>query len=316
MVNKIKIFVLFFFGVSFLLNAQTITVEASTDTTDYLIGDYINYQLVISYNKNYRIIKPVLKDKLGTLEIIKEGNVDVSENGSKVTEVYHYILAGYDSAKINIPPIKIEYRVNNNSDVQSITSNPVPITIHTLNVNPKADIKDVKQPLRIPVNWLIYLLIAVIILIILLIAYYIYSKKKKQTEPEQVVKKVEISPYRQTLNALAELEEKKLWQKGEIKQYHSELTGIIRKYFEYRYNFNALEMTSSEIMKVLDRVMDNQQLIDTAKEFFRNADLVKFAKFVPMPSINEEMMKQAYTIVKRTRPAEHYEENYEGANVQ
>jgi hypothetical protein len=32
--------------------------------------------------------------------------------------------------------------------------------------------------------------------------------------------------------------------------------------------------------------------------------MVKFAKFVPMPTVNEEMMKQAYNIVNKTKQDE------------
>ena len=35
-------------------------------------------------------------------------------------------------------------------------------------------------------------------------------------------------------------------------------------------------------------------------DFLTNADLVKFAKFQPLGSVNEEMMKQARNIVQTT----------------
>jgi hypothetical protein len=47
--------------------------------------------------------------------------------------------------------------------------------------------------------------------------------------------------------------------------------------------------------------MDNQKLIDITGRFLENADLVKFAKFKPLPSVNDEMLKQAYEIVNRTK---------------
>ncbi len=64
-------------------------------------------------------------------------------------------------------------------------------------------------------------------------------------------------------------------------------------------------MTTAQSMQVLNRVMDNQKLIDTTQKFLENADMVKFAKFVPLPSVNEEMMKQAYDIVKKTKVDDH-----------
>ena len=38
------------------------------------------------------------------------------------------------------------------------------------------------------------------------------------------------------------------------------------------------------------------------EDFLTNADLVKFAKYKPIATVNEEMMKQAYLIVEKTIP--------------
>lgn len=317
MVKKIFIYILVFISVSLNIQAQSLTVQAETDTTDYLVGDYIHYKLILTYGSNYKVNVPPLKDKLGSLELISEAPVEKSEDDSRITEIHEYILAGYDSSSINIPPIKIEYIVGNSNNTQYLESNTVHINVHTLRVNPSSDIKDVREPLRIALGWVFYFILGLIILLILLAAYYFYNKyKRKNTGEVEVVKTVQLSPGKIALKALDELNEKKLWQKGNVKEFHSEITGIIRKYFEDRYNFRALEMTSEEIMQVLDRVMDNQQLIDITREFLSNADLVKFAKFVPMPSVNEEMMKEAYKIVSRTKMPEREEEMLEGANVQ
>ena len=96
------------------------------------------------------------------------------------------------------------------------------------------------------------------------------------------------------------LEEKKLWQQNLVKEYHSEITEIIRQYFNNRFNVSALELTTSELLYELEHVPDAEKILGTTTGFLNNADLVKFAKFVPMSIVNEEMMKQAYDIVYST----------------
>ena len=145
-------------------------------------------------------------------------------------------------------------------------------------------------------------MLIVILLILASIAYFVYTKFKKPVEEVRIIKKAPPTPIHiLALRALDKLDEKKLWQQGKVKEYHSELTTIIRKYFEDRYNFNSLEMTTAQSIIVLNRVMDNQKLIDITSKFLENADLVKFAKFKPLPSVNDEMLKQAYEIVNRTK---------------
>ncbi|MFI5238050.1 MAG: hypothetical protein ACHQLA_08935, partial [Ignavibacteriales bacterium] len=91
-----------------------------------------------------------------------------------------------------------------------------------------------------------------------------------------------------------------LWQKGMVKEYHSKITGIVRGYFEERFNLPALELTTSEQMQQLNKVSSAESILIITNEFLNNADLVKFAKFQPLPSVNETMMKQAKEIVTQT----------------
>ena len=48
-----------------------------------------------------------------------------------------------------------------------------------------------------------------------------------------------------------ELEKAKIWQGGNIKKYHTELSEIIRRYTEMRFKVIALELTTDEIIENL-----------------------------------------------------------------
>lgn len=285
------------------LFSQNINVTANTDTSDYLVGDYIYFTIKAEYDEEIRISPPVLTDKLGQLEVIKV--LPVSFKKDQNAQQFNYIIAGYDSARIVIPPIPITYFIGNSSEPQTIETNEVVVFIHTLQVNLGEEIKDIKAPLRIALDWLFWLVLFLIIILFALVAYYLLKKFRKPAEEVGIIRRTPPTPiYVQALKALDQLKEKKLWQHGKVKEYHSELTGIIRKYFEDRYNFNSLEMTTAQQMLVLNRVMDNQKLIDVTGEFLSNADMVKFAKFIPLPSVNEEMLNQAYDIIQKTKKEE------------
>jgi hypothetical protein len=55
-------------------------------------------------------------------------------------------------------------------------------------------------------------------------------------------------------------------------------------------------------MQQLKKVPSAENISSITNEFLNNADLVKFAKFIPLPSVNEAMMKQAKEIVNSTIP--------------
>lgn len=297
-----------------LLNAalfgQDIRVKSSTDTTTYKVGDYINYTLRIEYNKNIGIIPPLIKDSLRVADIIKlDTAVTKEENGRMVTTI-HAVLSKYDSAVVNIPPIAIKYRTLQNPDeklfpndstLKTILSYPVTVLVHTLQVNPQAEIKDVKDPVKVPLNWLLILMWVVIASVVLGTALLLWlwfkkTKEKKVTAPPEIILPAHVV----ALSALNDLDKKQLWQKGMVKEYHSEITEIIRAYFERKFDLRALELTTTEVNLQLKEKPEAAGIINITNDFLNNADLVKFAKFKPENSVNEEMMKQALDIVNRT----------------
>jgi uncharacterized protein YpmB len=308
------VFAVFFLLTSFSF-AQSVTALASVDSSDYLVGDYINYSIEIISDKNVEITYPVITDSLKNVEIIKQSEPQTVETEDKKSTTFNYVISYYDSATVTIPPIPVHYKTPGDPSVKIALSNPVTFDVHTLKVQSEGDIADVKYPLTIPLDWKFILLIVLIILIILSVAFYFYKRYQKRKSELPVKKEIiRIPAHVRALTALDNLATEKLWQKGLIKDYHSKITGIIRGYFEERFKLPALELTTSEQMQQLMRARDAKVILDTTNEFLNNADLVKFAKFVPLDSVNEEMMKQARKIVENTIPK--YQETVEVEEVQ
>jgi len=305
MVGNLRFVIIILFFALAVLKAQNISVSATTDTTTYKIGDYIKYQIEVKHDKVISVNMPSVKDSIKVLEYIQTLPSERNETDTQVTERYNFIFSKYDSAMVTIPSITLEYITGRTITKKLIRTNPVTITIRTLPVNAQEDIRDVKDPLKLPLNWLLISVIAVLILLLAVLLYYLYERyKKKKALKENILPEIRIPPYEIALAHLHELEEKKLWQNGFIKQFHSEVTEIVRQYFEERFNFRALEMTSAEILAVLSYMEEGKRIVRTSDNFFSNADLVKFAKFEPMPKVNDEMINQAYEIVNQTIPAQ------------
>ena len=305
MVKRVMKYFVLLLLLSINLSAQSISVLASIDSSDYLVGDYINYTLEIRAENNIELTTPIIRDSLKKVEIIKEMSPLFKDEETIKVSTFGYIISYYDSASITIPPIAVRYKIQGVNEEKIALSNPVTFTVHTLQVEQQSDIKDVKEPLTIPLDWKFILLIVLIVLIVITAAYYMYRRYKKKKAEQPVKKKIiRIPAHVRALSALDNLENEKLWQKGDVKEYHSRITGIIRGYFEERFNLPALELTTSEQMQQLKRVSSAENILSMTNEFLNNADLVKFAKFIPLASVNEAMMKQAKEIVNNTIPKE------------
>lgn len=293
-----------------LLQAQTISVGVETDSTDYLVGDFIDYKVEVVTRKNIELLSPSLPDSILNLEFISRVKPLITESDQFRTTVFTFILAGYDSVRATIPPLEMDYRAIGDSTYKTITTDSISVNIHTVPVSTAEDIKDVKSPLLIPYSWLMLILWIAIVLVVILIVWYSYRRyKSKQAEKPVEKRIIKIPPHVKAFRALEELEAEQLWQKGRIKDYHSRITEIIRRYFEERFNFISLELTTTETMMQLRNIKESEIIHGSTYEFLSNADLVKFAKFQPLDSVNVEMMNQAREIVQKTIGANEAEED-------
>ena len=134
------------------------------------------------------------------------------------------------------------------------------------------------------------------------VAVYAYIQKKKKgyyfkpvvIEPPHVI----------ALHALDHVKVEKLWQQGKEKEYFTEVTDILRKYIENRFGVNAFEMTSDEILNIVNNFMIADSSTDSLKQVLKLADLVKFAKYKPFPDENDLSLVNAYLFVNQTKKEE------------
>jgi hypothetical protein len=316
----VKLFLLFFMLV-INLYPQDFKVEAFTDTSEYLIGDHIKVNYIVDHDKGISFAEPAFRNIIKDMDFISSGLAARSEEKGRIISKYEVVVSRYDSADVRIEPATWYYWFGDQKDkaaflmdeyhaedttVMRAKSNEVNFRVSAVKVNVEEDIKDIKAPLSMPPDWRLILIYSVIGLLIIAIAVYLYKKlRKKETDDKP---KIIIPPHIKALTALEDLERKNLWQKGEIKEFHSEITEIIRKYFEERFGLPALELTTGETMLLLSGIKDAQDIISDAEEFLSNADLVKFAKLIPINNVNENMMKKAYSIVEQTVPSDKSEE--------
>ena len=309
MVRLIKTFLVFLSIICTQSFAQQVTALASVDSSNYLVGDYINYTLEVRADKDVELkqdsLNQIIRDSLHQVEIIKELDPVINETDEINSTRYHYVISYYDSSEVNISSIPVEYKTIGDTISQIVFSNPVTFNVHTVKLSEGTDIEDVKSPITIPLDWKLVLMWVLIGLTVLAFAYFLYKRYQKKKNEEPVENKIiKIPAHIKALTELDNLEKEQLWQKGLIKDYHSNITGIVRGYFEDRFELPALELTTSESMSELRKVIEAEIIYDTTNRFLNNADLVKFAKFIPLDSVNDEMMTQAKEIVNQTIPEE------------
>ena len=88
-----------------------------------------------------------------------------------------------------------------------------------------------------------------------------------------------------------------------MKEYHTELTDILRNYLEETYHIQSTEMTTDQTLDSFQSSLayseDNYAKL---RQILQTADMVKFAKSEPLPYQHDLSMTQAVDFVKSTAP--------------
>lgn len=286
---KIKLYILFFL-ISTSLFAQKVTT--SIDSTKKKIGAEFKLTLKTDVDTLSKVKFPNAKF-FGPLEVIQSYKIDTVKNGARYELIKKYGLTQFDSGKYTIPRIPVLINGKPSfSDSIKVEVNDVKVDTLKQKMYDIKDIAKVESPLG---SWWIYLLI---LLAIGVIGYFVYKFIKKRQSQPKVEAIVYTSPIEKATSLLQQLEKKELWQKGEIKNYYSELTDIARNYIEEEIHIPAMESTTSELIEGLRKAAKQQKLklsnetVENLEKVLKQADLVKFAKVKPLDFEIEEDKKR------------------------
>jgi len=294
------------------LVSQEVSVTAGVDSTHITMGDWLNLTVQVKHADSVNILWSPLKDSLGVFEIVRLDTLPRVEEGGSIIEGRKITLSAYDSGSFVIPPIPLAYVRANDTTQRYVQTDPQKIQVASVEVDTAKAIKDIKPPLSVPLTWKEIALYAGIVLAVAALVYggyYYYRKRKKKAGEIAEEEAPKIPPHILAMTRLRELKEKRIWEQGNQKEFYSEATEIVRQYFEGRYGIMALELTSDEVFAELRRFTLEKDVAKLIEAFFINADLVKFAKYTPVPSENEAVIPQAQEIVERTKPKEEVPQN-------
>jgi hypothetical protein len=291
------------------LAAQTWSegVHVALDTTELRIGEQVTLTMALHYRTDGgmpSIQWPMIGDTLSAhLEVVKDSGVDtlvVRDVANAFVQQRALHLTSFDTGYWAIPP----FRFSMNGAV--LESNAMLLHVQGVALDSTLTARDIKGIHELPFSlsyWLGEHLawIAGGVAIIALAALILWLiLRKRKAGPAIEVPVVEIPLHQRTLAALDRLEKQRLWQNGEHKAYHSRITELLRAYIEDRYRVPALESTTDELLQELKVSALSVDQRGQLGNMLRLADMVKFAKAMPSPVENEQMMSGAVRFVQET----------------
>jgi hypothetical protein len=287
------------------LQAQDVKAKARLDTTKIMIGDHVKLELLLERPAKLKVTFPLIPDSLTKIEIINRSKIDTiaSADKSLITERQVLTITSFDSGHYPVPPFKF---VIGNDTSKFVETEAMLLSVYAPKVDTTQAIKEIKGPMDIPFSYkeIIPYALGGLALLAILIAVWYYLKNRKK-KPEEIVVKIPERPAHEiALEALSNLEKEKVWQtqNNGVKNYHSQLSDIVRTYIELRYKIPAMELTTDEILNNFKRSSMSEELKGYLKQLLELSDLVKFAKAQPLPHEHEMSLAHAYDFVKGTIP--------------
>lgn len=302
----IKVLISFILIFHLVSSTTAIAQTIKADSTRFPIGGKINLTIEVPFNKGDIVNWPVFKDTItSSLEILSQSKIDTIVNDETGDQLLRQIVSitSFDTGFMVMPPFSFDV-IKNGAPPQTIKTEAILFEVIKVKVDPKADIKDIKPIFKAPITFteIIPWLAALLLLGLLIYFSLYYLKKKKATPVEKPEPKMKIPAWDIALKKLDSLKIEKIWEKGDIKEYYTRLTDILREYFEQRFNVNAAEMTSSEILDAMKQHISEMPAERHLQELLMLADMAKFAKAQPGDYENEQSIKYGYEIVNNTIP--------------
>lgn len=289
-------------------DAPVVRAKLSADTI--LIGQRVKLRIEVDKDVMQMIGFPEFENGrlADSLEILMQSRIDTVRQGRREHLSCEYLLTCFSPADYRMGKFPALWADKNIVDtvwsVDSIRLIVMAPPVDTVNNT----IYDIRPPMPIPLRFgevSGYMLIGLVVaLIIALVIYLLLFKRGKGLLA--ALRGPADPPHVTAIKELEKLHTQKLWQCGKSKQYYTGLTEILREYLVGRYHFQAMEMTSAEILACIRELAVEERSAARLKRLLEVADFVKFAKLEPDPEQNEDAYQDAYYFVEETKeqPAE------------
>ena len=289
--------------VSFRAGAQDI-LSATVSRDTILIGDQVEWKSRIKVPKGMSVkIDSMSGYVVPGVELIGDFKVDTVDRKKDFSMVEtRAVVTSFDSGSYVLPPLVV-YFYRDGQGVDTMRRPEVPLEVTTVPIDTTTyQMYDIRPQFRYPVTfkelvpWI--LLLAALVAVVVLTVHFALKRKKTgmvfgKPDPKD-------PPHIVALRSLDRIRGEKLWQKGNQKQYYTEITDTLRVYIEQRFGIKTIERTSNEILVDLSVKDLAPSDYEALKELFGTADLVKFAKYSATEAENENAVPVAVRFVNDT----------------
>lgn len=301
-------------------SASNVTVKASVDSVDMIMGDQTHIRVTVDVPAAYASTVELIDFPLLTpgLEYIPFHGIDVVASDSSAVRTdertlynFDFTVQAFDPGTVTIPP----FSVVPSPGADTVRSGALALKVAPVDVDSLETIHPMASIVSANTRWYDYipgwLLWIIVIGVVIAGGVFAYIMLRKRKEEAEEMKAAPVPPYELAISRLEQLRKSNLVETGQEKQYYTQLVDILRQYLEGRFGINAMEMTSTQIVRALRSNPETRMTADEVRAVLSVADFVKFAKVRPLPDDNVKAFRRAVNFVDITKPKPEPEEGSE-----
>lgn len=275
-------------------------IKSNLKNAEVKIGEKIVFTVNITADDNIEVEMPELNEKLKSLNI----NVEDSRRSRRVFfnkrfYQFKYMLSCFKPGEYTLSGIALRYKKEIEGQWQEALLGDKTIIVKSVlsEGSQGQGIKDIKGLMYPKRHVFIYLIIAVFFLAGTAVILYFLLRERVAPATEK-----KESAYEIALRRIKELKRKDFLGRGLVKEFYFQLSLIVRRYLEDRFDLRAPEMTTEEFLYSLKDshalAADHKTLL---KEFLFNCDLVKFAKYAPKAEEIDQALRATKNLIEQTK---------------
>lgn len=277
-------------------------VKAEVAAREAHVGDPLTVVVTAVTRRGVPVNLPAQLE-LGPFALLERHESESTQADGRLRRQFRLQVAAYETGELTLPALGLTYIAPDGS-VLTIDTEPVPITIKSLIANePEPELKpnappvSVLQPNRLLIGLLLGLLVAALGALVGVALW-----RRWRARPQVRATPPPRPPHEVALERLDRLGAAGFLEHADYRPFYFTLSEIVRDYVGARFGFDALELTTEELVVALRARLSSAALMAELEGWLAGCDLVKFAKVSPSAAEARGAFETALRIVSITRP--------------
>lgn len=284
------------------LPAIRVTVEPDSVT----VGDIITVVVTVEHTLATSVTWPD-PFELPPFEILRVDHDEPTREDDRLVSRAVVTLTSFELGELAVPTLSVEVVAEDNANSPtSLSTSPLAIAVTSVGRDETSDIRDIRGPLFIPFQVVTLLPWIAGGLVLAGTAFWFYRRyaRRPTAAPAAPPAPPPRPPEEVAYEALLAIELSDLLARGEVKTFHIRLSDTMRVYIEGRFDVQAMEMTTGEVLTGLRRTNTQSEIVGRFRRLLDRCDLVKFAKHRPEPTDCHDLVGLARGLVDVTTKTE------------